>query len=268
MATLTSPSDASPKTTKLSFYEGLHMRHRLWRYRFTSEEWHNIRYLLRTGVPGTTMLDIGANHGTYSYYMSKIAGPQGRVFAFEAQPELGPHLEAVKKTYRLDNLTIINKGLSSTAGVLKMNRTKAGDGAARFGSAPGENYETLEVPVITLDGFLEANEHSPISFIKCDVEKHELEVLRGGEQTLIRDMPTLLFEGHHEAVQSSGIFEFLTGLGYDGYFFFIDPSDHAGPIRRRRGRFVHFSEYQDYPYIKPTAFHRDYIFLKKGLAPA
>lgn len=55
---------------------------------------------------GTTVLDVGANYGIYSYYMSKAAGPPGRLFAFEAQPELGTHLEALKETYHLENLTL------------------------------------------------------------------------------------------------------------------------------------------------------------------
>ena len=60
-------------------------------------------------------------------------------------------------------------------------------------------------------------------------------------------MPALLFEGHHDFVKSSGIFEFLNDLGYDGHFFIVEPDDHGGLVRRRRGRLVHYSEYQDYP---------------------
>jgi FkbM family methyltransferase len=252
---------------KFGLYDRLHMRHRLWRYRFTSEEWHNIYFLLRVGVPGTTMLDIGANRGVYSYYMSRKTGPDGQVFAFEAQPELGPHLNSLKETYRLDNLTVVNQGLSSSPRTLTMKRPRAGAGGSSFHDISEEEYEEIEVAVITLDHYLSTVEHGPISFIKCDVERHELDVFRGGEQTLKQFMPTLLFEGHDQFVATSGLFEYLVDLGYDGFFFFIDPADHARFIRKRSGRFIHFSEFQDYPYIRPGCIHRDYIFLKKGLRP-
>jgi FkbM family methyltransferase len=252
---------------KLGLYDRLHMRHRLWRYRFTSEEWHNISFLLRAGVPGTTMLDIGANRGVYSYYMSRKAGPSGEVFAFEAQPELGPHLNALKETYRLDNLTVVNKGLSSSPATLTMLRTKAGASACSFHDISEKNYEKIEAEVITLDDYLSTIEHGSISFIKCDVERHELDVFRGAEKTLKQFMPTLLFEGHHKFVAESGLFDYLVDLGFDGFFFFIDPADHARFIRKRSGRFVHFSEFENYPYIRPGCIHRDYIFMKKGLRP-
>jgi len=94
------------------------MRDRLWRYRFKSER-PSIEYLMKCNFSGTTILDIGANFGVYSYYMSKAAGPHGELTAFEAQSELGIHLDAVKETYHLDNLTIVKEGLSSVPGVLK-----------------------------------------------------------------------------------------------------------------------------------------------------
>jgi FkbM family methyltransferase len=252
---------------KFGLYDRLHMRHRLWRYRFTSEEWHNISFLLRVGVAGSTMLDIGANRGVYSYYMSKTVGPGGHVFAFEAQPELGPHLNALKDTYHLDNLTIVNQGLSSSPATLTMRRPKAGAGGSSFHDISEEKYDEIEVPVIRLDDYLASIEHDPISFIKCDVERHELDVFRGGEHTLKTFMPTLLFEGHDQFVATSGLFDYLVDLGYDGFFFFIDPADHARFIRKRSGRFVHFSKFKEYPYIRPGCVHRDYIFMKKGLRP-
>ena len=110
---------------KMSVYERLRMRNRLLRYRFKSER-PSIEFLLSSRLTGTTVLDIGATFGVYSYYMSKAVGRKGRLIAFEPQPELGLHLEAVKKTYRLDNLTIVKKGLSSAPGQLTMRRSTPG----------------------------------------------------------------------------------------------------------------------------------------------
>ena len=252
---------------KLGWLDRLHMRHRLWRYRFKSER-PSIRYVRERNLQGQTVIDIGANRGVYAYYMSKKVGPDGHLFAFEPQPELGPYLAAIRETYGLHNMTIVNQGLSSSPGTLTMRRPKPGSGRASVHLSAAAGLEELEIPVTTLDDFFGAIEHQPISFIKCDVEDHELEVLRGGEQILSIYMPVLLFECHEKQAKNGQLFSYLTGLGYDGFFFFVRPTDHASLLRNHKGEYVHFSEFADYPYPRPTVTHRNYIFLREGLRPS
>ena len=251
---------------KLSIRNRLHMRHRLLRYRFKSER-PSIEFLMHRDLSGATILDIGANFGVYSYYMSKAAGPDGRLLAFEPQPELGVHLDAVKETYHLNNLTIVKQGLSSSSRILKMRRSAPGSGGASFHYESAKNLEELDVPVTTIDEYFSAKGNSPISFIKCDVEEHELEVFRGGEQTLLKYMPTLLFECHDTEATGGELFSYLTSLGYDGFFFFVTPADHQSLLRNNKGKYLHYSKFGDYPYPRESVQHRNYIFMKKGQNP-
>lgn len=251
---------------KLSLAETLHMRHRFWRCRFKSEA-PSIRFLLEADFNGGTLVDVGANKGVFSYYMSHAAGPGGRVYAFEAQPELGPHLEAVRETFGLDNLLIVNLGLSSTPGTMTMHRNKAGSGTASFHHSGAGELEAIEIPVTTLDDFLGESRGHPVRFIKCDVEGHELEVFRGAEETLRRDGPVLLFECHHAEAEDGRLFGFLANLGYDGAFFHVEPADHRSLLRKNRGRYVHFSDFARYPYARPGIRHRNYVFSRTPLVP-
>jgi FkbM family methyltransferase len=251
---------------KLNLIDRLHMRHRLWTYRYKSEV-PSIRYLLDSDLYGKTLVDIGANWGVFCYYLSRKAGPAGRVFAFEAQPELGPHLEAVKATFHLDNLEIINNGLSSTPGIMQMRRSKIGSGGASFHHGADTGLEELDIPVTTLDDYFANHEHDPISLIKCDVEGHELHVFKGGKHILAKYMPVLLFEVHHRHAQDGELFSYLAGLGYDGYFFHVSPIDHRSLLHKGRGQYIHYSEFDHYDYVRPTVQHRNYIFLKKGMSP-
>lgn len=244
----------------LSFAESLHMRHRFWRCRFKSEA-PSIRFILESDFSGGTLLDIGANKGVFSYYMSRAAGPAGTVHAFEAQPELGPHLRAVRATFRLDNLRILNEGLSSAPGRMTLRRDAAGSGTASFHHGVGD-LEELDIPVTTVDDYLAGVGRPPVRFIKCDVEGHELQVFRGAEKTLRRDGPQLLFECHHSEARDGRLFEFLTGLGYDGVFFHVAPDDHRSLLHRTRGRYLHFSEFGRHPYARPGIRHRNYVFAK------
>ncbi len=209
------------------------------------------------------MLDIGANKGVFSIYMSRAAGPDGRLIAFEAQPELGRHLIDVKESFGLDNMTFVNQGLSSEVGTLTMHRSEAGSGGASFEFGHGDDLETIEIPVIRLDDYVAENDIGTVSFIKCDVEGHELPVFKGGEQLLRRDMPTLLFECHMAEAQDGELFNYLTGLGYDGWFFHVTPEDHKSLFRKTRGTWEHFSEYANVSHVRPNVQHRNYVFVRK-----
>ena len=85
------------------------MSYRCWRYRCKSEV-PSISFVRNANLEGKTLLDIGANRGIYSIYMSRAAGENGRVIAFEPQPELKAHLETIKRSFRLSNLEIENIG--------------------------------------------------------------------------------------------------------------------------------------------------------------
>ncbi len=250
----------------LSFYEKLHMVHRCWRLRFKSEV-PDIRFIREADLAGSTLIDIGANKGVFSIYMSRAAGPRGKLLAFEAQPELGDHLRNVKESFALDNMTIVNKGLSSRPGILTLRRSEAGSGAASFHNKAAASLDAIEVPVITLDDYIRERRVGRVSFIKCDVEGHELEVFRGARMLLERDMPTLLFECHDSEAERGELFSFLTRLGYEGYFFFVTRGDHQSFFHKGRGQYIPFDQQAAYPHVRPSIRHRNYVFVKAGRAP-
>jgi len=250
----------------LTLFQKLHMVHRCWRLRFKSEV-PSIQYVRSTKLAGCTLLDIGANKGVFSIYMSRAAGPSGKLLAFEAQPELGDHLRAVKRSFNLDNMVIVNQGLSSQPGVLTMRRTEAGSGMASFHNDAADGLDAIDIPVIRLDDYVDEHSIGLVHFIKCDVEGHELDVFRGGERLLLRDKPTLLFECHDSEVEKGELFGYLTGLGYDGFFFHVSPTDHGSLFHKGRGRFVHHSKHATFEHVHPLVKHRNYIFVQKGQQP-
>jgi FkbM family methyltransferase len=243
------------------------MRYRCWRYRFKSEV-PSISFVRGARLRGKTLLDIGANRGIYSIYMSRAAGPSGRVIAFEPQPELKGHLEDVRASFGLGNLRIENIGLSSAAGELAMRRPSAGAGAASMHIDPAAGWEEFKVPVQRLDDYVARHQVGPVHLIKCDVESHELEVFRGGEQTLRRDLPALIFECNHEIAARGEMFGYLEGLGYDGHFYFVSPDDHRSFLHKNRGFYVHASKFAEYPCTRQGLDARNYLFLRRGLDPA
>jgi FkbM family methyltransferase len=243
------------------------MRYRCWRYRFKSEV-PSISFVRGAALRGKTLLDIGANRGIYSIYLSRAAGPDGRVIAFEPQPELKGHLEDVRASFGLGNLTIENIGLSSRAGELAMRRPSAGAGSASMHIDPAAGWEEFKVPVQRLDDYVARQALGSVHLIKCDVESHELEVFRGGERTLRQFLPALIFECNHEIAGRGDLFGFLHALGYDGHFYHVSPEDHRSLTHKNRGCYVPASKFAEYPCAREGLDARNYLFLRRGLDPA
>jgi len=197
--------------------------YRAWRYRYRTEK-REIAFLRKHLAPGQNCIDIGAHKGAFTYWMQATVGRNGRVFAFEPQPELADYLENAVRALAFAQVTVINAGLSSAAGTMQLFRPESSPSpSATFEqSNQYDDGETILAEVKTLDDFFETQPWRPIHFIKCDVEGHELNVFRGGETLLREDRPILLFESvvrHDPHGQKGQVFEFLSGLGYEGHFF-------------------------------------------------
>ena len=247
----------------LNPYERWHMRHRMFRYRFKSER-PSISFVLGCDLAGKTLVDVGANYGIYSCYFSKKAGADGAVIAFEPQPELNDHLVRMRNSFGLENLTVVNKGLSSENSRLRMSRPFAGSGAAGVNLPDGMFGEEFEVEVMTLDGYLGTVERKAIAFMKADVQGHEYDVFRGARGVLEQDKPTLLFELYDYEAESGEVFSMLTGLGYVGWFYYVQPSDHASIFRSGRGKYIEFQEFDKYENVRPSVNFRNYLFAHKN----
>ena len=235
----------------MKLLDKLHMLHRFWHYRLRTER-ESIQFLLGQKISGTIAIDVGANRGVYTYWLSRQVGKAGKVFAFEPQPELTLPLEELKKSFCLNNVSIINKGLSSTHNFLQLHRENVGSGGASF-HFEKERIMSITVETIRLDDYFVENPTPslPVSFIKIDVEGHELEVFKGAEDTILKHAPTLLFECHHAAANKGELFSFLVERGYTGWFF-------------HDKRKIDYTEFGRFPYRKPGESHRNYIFMHKN----
>jgi len=234
----------------LSFIQKAKALHRIWRYRLNTEK-DSIGFLLRQNLLKKTAVDIGGNKGIYSYWMSKQVGDKGAVVVFEPQPELGTYLESLCYSFQLNNLTIVNKALSSSPGRQSLYRFNVGHGGASLIENPDEAWQSVEVDVTTLDQYFSDWKGPEIELIKCDVEGNELEVFKGAKNKLLEDGPTLLFECHHKEAEKGELFSFLVSLGYDGFFF-------SGNDR------IHYSKFDSYSYRKPGVCFRNYMFVYKN----
>ena len=197
--------------------------YRAWRYRIRHDP-DEIRFIVQTVDPGSTVFDVGAHKGAYTYWLKRCVGKTGKVVAFEPQPSLA---EALKQRYKNEsNLVVEPQGLSSRAGKrdLFVPGTKPSPGATLNPAniiASGKPWQRHQVTVTTLDQYVSAKQIDRLAFIKLDVEGHELEVFQGGVKVLRNHRPILLFESEtrHRTGAIDELFSFLTEVGYVGFFF-------------------------------------------------
>jgi FkbM family methyltransferase len=177
-------------------------------YGMLSENEKEAYHLRQIGPCRGTAIDIGANFGLYSLQMSRL---YQRVISFEPNPEVAAPLIAA----RLANVTLIHEGVSSRSDEATLFIPVAnGVKLAGWASLNQENcpqatsFSRLAIPLRTLD----AHGFNDVGLIKIDVEGHEIEVLRGAEQTIRRCRPHLIIEVQDEHLRD--VRAMLSGWGY------------------------------------------------------
>ena len=169
--------------------------------------------------PGGTALDIGANHGVYSYFMVRHFD---RVVAFEPQPACVQTLRAWAK----GRVEIRRVALSDRRGggqlAIPVKAGVALTGYARLDAPVAGASSQLPVTVERLDD----QGIDDVRFVKIDVEGHELPVLRGGDVLLRRDRPILLVEIEQRHLgPGHTVTEIVTHLADRGYDCFFRAGD-------------------------------------------
>jgi FkbM family methyltransferase len=135
-------------------------------------DYEEMTFLAKFLRAGDVFYDAGANAGALSVF---AAGLGCKVLAFEPVPETFQRLqENVDLNTPQFSILPLNLALGSTEGKLRMT-TSFGTGNHILG--PNESAPSVEVEVSTLDLVTKTN---PLpTFLKVDVEGHELEVING-----------------------------------------------------------------------------------------
>ncbi|HEX7711732.1 MAG TPA: FkbM family methyltransferase [Sphingomonadaceae bacterium] len=170
---------------------------------------------LAQAVRATAFLDIGANIGTYSLFMSLVPSI-GHLHAFEANPPTADELDRNLSLNRLANpVTVHRCALSDAAGDLKFGIVNSYSGANAVLDTSFQDSaqfkEAISVEAKTLDSLL-PEPFSGIVAVKLDVEGHELMVIRGGHETFAKNRVLLQVELYPQGREQ--VVEQLAALGY------------------------------------------------------
>jgi FkbM family methyltransferase len=148
------------------------------------EKWLTDRAIPRI-KPNTNVIDIGANIGTWTIPMSKIAT---NVYAFEPATHIYQQLNAnlfINQCYNVETYKVALSNINYKDVYMK-TPDPSNLGMTRI----VDEKTNIVAKTRTLDSYNLTN----ISLIKIDVEGHEYDVFEGARETIIREKPIVYFE--------------------------------------------------------------------------
>ena len=150
--------------------------------------------------PGDVVFDIGARLGAYSLLASRLAGPAGRVYAFEPDPVARRVLSRNIAANRASNVTVVPHAVNARPGSVRLRAPRLGTGSTVVTDQSGD----LEVEAVSLVSFCHEHSLAP-AVIKVDVEGGEARVLTDEAMGLVRAARAVLVEMHHRGLAEDGV---------------------------------------------------------------
>lgn len=136
--------------------------------------------------PGMVVLDIGAHAGYYTLLAARGTGSEGRVYAFEPEPENFKLLTKNVEANGYLNITPVNLAVCNEVGSRTLFVTSLDNGRHSMYHHNLPESGQVDVDSITVDKFLEGEGWPAVGLIKVDVEGAESEVLEGMEELFSR----------------------------------------------------------------------------------
>ena len=170
--------------------------------------------------PGMRVLDLGANIGFYTVLFSKLAGKNGKVFAFEPDAKNYKYLEGNTKT--LHNVIVEKKAVSDKTGKINLFISKDLN-VDHHSYDIGEGRVCEEVDAIALDDYF--LDDIKIDFIKIDIQGYEATAMKGMSKIMRQSGKMVVFgELWPYGLQKAGsnaeeYLQFLKSRGFRIKFF-------------------------------------------------
>lgn len=164
---------------------------------------------------GDTVIDVGANIGTFCVPIASAVGETGKVYAFEPQKRIFSLLKNNIKLNHASQIIPVNAAAGHMDGVVNLSDSVPdGESVGKSlkeietsGEAKLINYGGIQLGesgekcrMLQLDGFIDKESASNISLIKVDVEGAEPIVFYGAMKIIKKYTPVILFEKNFKGI--------------------------------------------------------------------
>ncbi len=164
--------------------------------------------------PNSIVLDIGANIGIFTVSFATL-DKSCSVYSFEPISDIYKYLESNVQVNNLDNVKLFNLGISDKNEKLNIKfLTENWGGSSITQNFDSDKYKNIEINTVTLDSLNLKN----ISFIKVDVQDHEIFVLQGAKKTLMENDIFIILEltnkSENDKILYNKCIELMNSYGY------------------------------------------------------
>lgn len=169
---------------------------------------------------GDWVLEAGANTGTETLLISRLIGSAGRIFAFEPVKHVVEKLNRNLSLNRIENVTIMQVALGDEERdisfyIYPQNHPNQGMGSKVLENA---GLEKINVRQTTIDALFNRGELPRFDFLKMDVQGAELDILRGGKNSITFYKPKIFLEAAEDLSSLKMIYKFLDDIDYAVFF--------------------------------------------------
>jgi FkbM family methyltransferase len=152
------------------------------------EEVSIVKLLHRALRKGDVFFDVGANVGFYTFFALPLCGDSGSVHAFEANPVFIPNLLRSVELNSISNCAVVNAVAvgkrHGEKGVLHLPSDSRAIGIASTYLHDWLDRELrVQVPLVSIDGYMQEKNITQLDVVKIDVEGGELDVFKGMHET-------------------------------------------------------------------------------------
>jgi FkbM family methyltransferase len=183
---------------------------------FSDEESIRARFYYPYIKAGDVVFDIGASFGSYTLPALALGA---KVYAFSPEHEY----PLIKRNIEINNYPqfpantspfVFPLGIYSKRGYFKTDSAEFSEQDRR--KETEGKWTGWWIPVTTLDDFVNEDGLDRLDYLKIDTEGAELEVLKGGIETIKKYKPKMLLEAHLFKDENMGqkLIDFLEPLGY------------------------------------------------------
>ena len=193
---------------------------RFYKTGFLGKQYQDIYFLKKIIRPGDYCVDIGAHLGYYTLELSRLVGPEGKVFAVEPMSKFHDALRKLLMAKDVKNTTLYQLAMGGQGEWVEMGIPRIGN-MKRFAYARvKESSAYLEYAeserVRNESGDVLFRQLPRLDFIKCDVEGLEVAVFSSMLGTLKDHCPILLCE-LADKKERIKFYEMIMELGYQAY---------------------------------------------------
>lgn len=195
----------------------------------TVEVWGNETYAT-AGYPigpHDTVIDIGANVGSFALYASTKT--DGAVYAFEPLPENVDLIHKSISMNKISSITVVPAAVSFDEGDIKLSLAHSNAMHSTIQRSSNSNI-SITVPAINIEKYCTTHNIQTIDYLKMDCEGGEYDIILNWSQSFAEKIKVMVLEYHdHPKYMYRDLIQRLSEQGFavkehEGHYLFATRS--------------------------------------------